>query len=86
MSYSQGKIKNDIKKAATFNLKKLKKYQDIVLAQMNEEPLWNDVGKCKLNQDGLKKLQYMELIYQAARDIKEFDGSVNEWAIIIERK
>lgn len=76
-------IRTDIKKATLLSLKKLMRNQDIVKAQMEESSL--GYGKCKMNKEGLSNLQYMDYVYQAARDIIEFDGSIEEWESRIEK-
>lgn len=76
-------IEGELKKAIKIPLKKIKEYQHIVIEQQKGCNL--GYGKCTSNNSMLR-LQYMELVYQAARDIKEFDGSITEWAEYIKGK
>lgn len=71
------KPREDIEKAIKIPLAGLIEKQSIVQLQMNEAS--TGYGKCKLTESGLVNLQYMDLVYQAARDIIEFGGCIEDW-------
>ena len=77
-------IRDDLEKTLKMSLSKIIKNQIIIQEQMNETDL--GYGKCKINEKGLARLQYWDYLYQAARDIKEFDGTIDSWVKFLIKK